>query len=198
MSKHALISNLIQKCIYNNYKNVLSIGTYSFPLATTKVRLVPQYPFKFADKYFDFTYSYDIFDNIKNPELLGKEMNRISKEGIIETFSPLKSILLSHKNTEYIKWKVNKDYITWTDYHTNTLCFMFLKQEYDCDSILITISDNIKNKSQIFYHNFYTWNSNNPIKVKIYTYNNRDEYIKLLKEASYKSICNTELMMNIF
>ena len=202
MSKYALVGNLIQKCIYNNnYKNILSIGTYNFPLATEKMeRFSMKNSIKFSNKYFDLVYCYDIFNDIRDYdyEIVCKEINRFSKEGIIETFSPLKIITLTKRDSEFVKWKINKNHITWTDYHTNTLCFMILDKKYDSENIFMNITNNIKNNSQIFYHNFYMWDLNNPINIKIYNYKNEEEYIKIFKEASYKSICNTELLMNFY
>jgi hypothetical protein len=197
MSKHSLIGNLLQKCIHNKHKNILSIGeSYKFPLSTVSLNFSNSSQNenslkslkKYSDKYFDFTYCYNIFTN-ENPTKYCKEINRVSKEGVIETYSPLKSLILKKNNTEYI---------TWTDYNTNTLCFIQLDEKYNSDEMFMLVSNDIKNNSQIFYHNFYIWDLNNQLNIKIYNHNSKEEYLNLLKQSSFKSICNTEILMNIF
>ena len=84
--------------------NVLEIGpgTEPFPLAKTFVDIRDfgnglktincngnDTPLPFADKSFDFVYARHVLEDMWNPWLLCREMQRVAKAGYIETPSPL-------------------------------------------------------------------------------------------------------------
>lgn len=80
-------------------------------------------PLPFADKFFDFIYCRHVVEDLYNPFLLLREMNRVGKAGYIETPSPVVELTrgvdggrAEHRGYIHHRW------IVWTAY--STLCLV--------------------------------------------------------------------------
>jgi len=154
--------------------------------------------FPYCDNYFNFAYCRHTLEDIQNPQNAFNEITRISKNGYIETPSPIVE-LIEDVDAYNIKTKgyIHHRYIVWTDMMTNTLNFlpkypiiekmkMYNKEKFNY----------LLNNYSVYWNNYYAWDMNyNKPNIIVYRNDiNMDivkDYDRLLNEAINKSIENT-------
>jgi len=145
------------------------------------------------DEWFDFIYSYDVFDDFNKKEVnqILSKLDQTTLSGCIETWSPGKILFLEPE----------KRYISWTDYHTNTLNFLKVNRAFHDEIINITIVNDIYQNmlsSQLFFHNFYLWDEKSPMKIKIHDIRTKLDYIELVRLGNQLCINNTEILRRTY
>jgi len=161
--------------------------------------------FKYDDKYFNYIYCRHTLEDIQNPQNAFSEIVRISKQGFIETPSPLVEI------TNYIDgWATNlrgyihHRYIVWTDMKTNTLKFLPkypLIENIKYSNDLLKKNNYLLNNYSVYWNNYYVWDENNPPNILVYrndiNMNIINDYARLLNEAVISSIDHTTYYINM-
>ena len=165
--------------------------------------------YEYEEKFFDYAYCRHVFEDIQNPDHAFSELKYISKNGYVETPSPLIELCrnvdavsdLGHNN--YRGYRHHR-YIVFTDYETNTLCFVpklplieYLTFDDEFQKRMYTLA----NTHPIYWNNYYVWNSSKKANFKVYSPDLIDmkTYSALLNKAIISSFENTnKFFKNIF
>ena len=182
-----IVSYWENKC--NNFNKVLEIGPGITPFSKANIYIDSQkwnnpninvfnYDIDVNDLSslgnIDFVYCRHVMEDIQNPDFACKNLFRISKNGYIETPSPIVEIL---KNIDVFplansyRGYIHHRYLVWTELSTNTLWFMpkfplidHIKLDNNLENQLI----NLVNNNKYYWNNMYYWDEQNKPNVKIY------------------------------
>ena len=162
--------------------------------------------FNYNDNYFNFVYCRHTLEDIQNPQNAFNEITRISKNGYIETPSPLIEIMnnIDCTNLSYkYKGYVHHRYIVWTDLATNTLKFL---PKYPIVEYIKISNETLQkfiyllNNYAVYWNNYYIWDMNRKPNIVVYrndiNMNILKDYENLLIEAIFSSITNTNEFIN--
>lgn len=179
-----------------NCSRVLNLSREIIPFPNSYIEYyVRQTPkgLPFDDKSFDFIYTTDktLSEIFKSPAQMIAELSRVSKKGgWIETQSPITTILYDrcpHLGS-----------VTWTDYHTNTLCFLPYEGKLSTDLPKKDEWQKLLFANNIYLKNFFTWTSPLELNFLIYSYECKLEYDLILADALYNSTQYTKYLLEIY
>ena len=146
------------------------------------------------DKYFNFIYCRHTLEDIQNPQNAFAELTRVSKQGYIETPSPLVELTKGSGLSE-IRGYPHHRYIVWSDLKTNTLHFLPkypIVELLEFDKNMTQKLIHILNNYSVYWNNYYIWDESNPPKIIVYrnevNFNILTDYDILVAEAINKSI----------
>jgi hypothetical protein len=194
---------------YSDCVNVLEIGPgyVPFPLATVSIGFnekiekyieidIDNTPFPFEEKEFDFSYCRHVLEDIQNPEFAIKQFFKCSRQGYIETPSPLIEISRGVESPDYCGY-IHHRYIVWNDIDT-----VYFLPKYP---IAETATKNprlieIANNYPIYWNNYILWDK--PMQTVIYrngvNMEIRKDYANLLNRAVSESIESTNRFACLF
>jgi hypothetical protein len=197
-------SDIVQLLVdrYKHSDNVLEIGpgNVPFPLATISIGFnesvkkfieidIDNSPFPFEENEFDFSYCRHVLEDIQNPEFAIEQIFKCSRQGYIETPSPLIEISRGAESPDFCGY-IHHRYIVWNDLDT----VYFLPKYPIIESArtnprLIEIANNYP----IYWNNYILWDK--PMRTVIYrngvNMNVRKDYANLLNRAVSESIDST-------
>ena len=187
---------------YKNSENVLEIGpgNVPFPLSTVSIGFnekikdyinldIDDTPFPFEENQFDFSYCRHVLEDIQNPDFAIQQIFKCSKQGYIETPSPLVEITRGVEQPEFCGY-LHHRYIVWNDLDT----VYFLPKYPIVENItnsqhLIEIANNYP----IYWNSYILWEK--PMRTVIYrngvNMDIRYDYAKLINRAVKESIDST-------
>lgn len=214
-------------CTTNKYTKILEIGPGKdhFKFATDFVgcnETIKNYvdididvtALPFTNGYFDFLYCRHVLEDIQNPDFALNEIFRTSKQGYIETPSPLVEITknidagVSDKYCGYIHHR----YIVWSNIQKNEIYFLpkygsildhFLQLNDETNQKIY----NLINNYPVYWNNYILYNSQN--KPNVIMYKNGvnmsekggtlvEKYIALISRAINESIKNTNYFIQTY
>jgi hypothetical protein len=213
-----VIGLLVDMCKRKNYTKILENGPgiTPFPLSTHFIDIDPNIEntisididfdrIPFEDNDFDFCYARHIFEDIQNPQHAFAETIRVSRNGYIETPSPLIECLkmvdgLSRQSNINYCGYIHHRYLVWTERDTNTLYFLpkyplieFLIYPTDFYNQMLDIA-----KEKLFWNNYYLWNVERKPNIVVYrngvNFNILDDYTTLVMRAIKQSAEHTYYM----
>lgn len=213
-----VIGLLVDMCKRKNYTKILENGpgVTPFPLSTHFIDIDPNIEntisididfdrIPFEDNDFDFCYARHIFEDIQNPQHAFAETIRVSRNGYIETPSPLIECLkmvdgLSRQSNINYCGYIHHRYLVWTERDTNTLYFLpkyplieFLIYPTDFYNQMLDIA-----KEKLFWNNYYLWNVERKPNIVVYrngvNFNILDDYTTLVMRAIKQSAEHTYYM----
>lgn len=213
-----VIGLLVDMCKRNNYTKILENGPgiTPFPLSTHFIDIDPNIEntisididfdrIPFEDNDFDFCYARHIFEDIQNPQHAFAETIRVSRNGYIETPSPLIECLkmvdgLSRQSNINYCGYIHHRYLVWTERDTNTLYFLpkyplieFLIYPTDFYNQMLDIA-----KEKLFWNNYYLWDVERKPNIVVYrngvNFNILDDYTTLVMRAIKQSAEHTYYM----
>lgn len=177
------VEYLVKYCRENQYEKILEVGPGSrpFPLATHFVGHLEEQEtndgdntvkvdvdlqtLPYRDNEFDFVYARHVLEDLNAPWILFQELQRVSKNGYVETPSPLAEITkhvdclpISHLYKGYVHHR----YFVWVEDQT----LMFLPKYPIIEHInfptqVEQTAINYLNTSPIYWNTYYMWNKNN-------------------------------------
>jgi hypothetical protein len=187
---------------YKHSKSVLEIGPgyVPFPLSTVSIGFnekiekyieidIDNTPFPFEENEFDFSYCRHVLEDIQNPEFAIQQIFKCSRQGYIETPSPLIEISRGVESQDYCGY-IHHRYIVWNDIDT----VYFLPKYPVAESAtknprLIEIANNYP----IYWNNYILWDK--PMHTVVYrngvNMEVRKDYANLLNRAIKESIEST-------
>lgn len=197
-----VIKEIEDYCKINEFKNILEIGPGGIPFSLANyfvdnverensfVLDIDTDKFDLPDQHFDFTYCRHVFEDIQNPDFAFKELKRVSKQGYIETPSPLieciRGVDLAGDHRGYIHHR----YIIWNE--GNTIHFLpkfpiIEKIEFD-EVKLKELAEEPLN-----WNNYFLWNQESNFIIYKHDYNLDiiNGYVDILNQAILKSLENT-------
>lgn len=213
-----VIGLLVDMCKRKNYTKILENGPgiTPFPLSTHFIDIDPNIEntisididfdrIPFEDNDFDFCYARHIFEDIQNPQHAFAETIRVSRNGYIETPSPLIECLkmvdgLSRQSNINYCGYIHHRYLVWTERDTNTLYFL---PKYPLIEFLIYPTDFFNQmldiaKEKLFWNNYYLWNVERKPNIVVYrngvNFNILDDYTTLVMRAIKQSAEHTYYM----
>lgn len=155
----------------------------------------------FEDNYFDFLYARHVLEDVQNPDFAMSDFIRSSKNGYIETPSPLVELTKGVESYQYNGYNHHR-YIVWSDILTNTIYFLPKMPIYE----YIYFSEELKRKLYYILNNYpLYWNNYfifQETKPKIVIYNHGINYTikestNLIVKAIIESINNTNYFIEI-
>ena len=162
-----VIEQIEDYCKINNFEKILEIGPGEkpFSLANHYVDNVEREnsfildidtdKFDLPDQHFDFTYCRHVFEDIQNPDFAFKELKRVSKQGYIETPSPLVECIRGVDYTSNGRGYIHHRYIIWNE--DNKIHFLpkfpiIELLEFDDDALLKLAEEPLN------WNNYILWN----------------------------------------
>jgi len=210
-----VMNKVKENCNSNNFNNILDVGPGKIPfeLANYVIDVDETYvnlygtknflklninyeKFPYENNFFDFCNSRHTLEDISTPFFAFNEITRVSKQGYIETPSPLIEIMkgVDCGNTLHRGYWHHR-YIVWSNKETNTLYFlpkMPLIEYIIFDKEMMKKLHFTANTVPILWNNYYIWNENMPPNIIVYGYNSDynfiDNYSNLINDAINKSI----------
>lgn len=193
---------------YKDSDNVLEIGPGSvpFPLATVSIGFnekvkdyvnldIDDTPFPFEENQFDFSYCRHVLEDIQNPDFAIKQIFKCSRQGYIETPSPLIEITRGIESVDYCGY-IHHRYIVW-----NYLDTVYFLPKYPIVESIINNQHliEIANNYPIYWNNYILWEK--PMRIVIYrngvNMEVRKDYANLLNRAVRESIASTNMFASI-
>jgi len=217
------IKSLEKYCKLKNFTKILEIGpgTKPFSLATHFIDNleregitniynidIDNTVLPFPDKYFDFVYCRHVLEDIQNPDFAFKEIIRISRNGYIETPSPIvecteniDNFNMPQYNGSY-KGYVHHRYLIWSiDNKIYFLPKLPIIEHMTINNDLNNKIIQLLNKYPIYWNNYYMWNENtNPeyiIYKHDYNFDIRNNYDKIIYGSFDETIKNTNIYIPI-
>jgi hypothetical protein len=134
-------------------------------------------------------------EDISTPFFAFNEITRVSKQGYIETPSPLIEIMKSVDGNAQHRGYHHHRYIVWSNKDTNTLYFlpkMPLIEHIIFDEEIMKKLYFTANTVPLLWNNYYIWDETMTPNIIVYGYNTDYDFIKnytnLINEAIDKSI----------
>lgn len=144
---------------------------------------------------YDFVYGQEntLTTLFNSPVRMINELTRIStKGGWLETMSPitvgLYNIPPQFEDCEHL-------YISWTDMHTNTLCFMPFYGKMCTPAFKREEWYRLISFNPIYLTNFFTWTHPLEINFRLYSYDSREEYEYFLLKGIQAAAQHTHFLL---
>jgi hypothetical protein len=160
--------------------------------------------FPFENNEFEFTYCRHTIEDIQNPTHCLNEIFRTSKEGYIETPSPLAEYTENIDFCENYKGYIHHRYIVWSSLKNNTLHILPKYPIIETLWMAPQFKEKLNyllNNYPLYWNNYYLWNdSDKKPDIVLYRHGvNMDvtiNYVELINKAINESIEYTGNLVN--